>query len=354
LPRIIDVVYILGGTIYVNKENTMKTKLSILGLLLLSLNLFAFETLLKTGTHGSIFVKLNSSQADYRIDYTKWVPEKEKDDNPVIVYNHGLQSHRGWENETFEKLRDKGFVVYAFDRIGSGTSDKELSADMTTRLKGHINKWESFVETLDQFLENVKQEYPKSPIHLWANSYGAKIVTAYLLQNKDERITSTVFTTPGLYRNVVSMPVTLEMMRDFKNADPERYFKSMITDKFSNGGVWFTDDEKYLKLIDDDKKSLRIMTKQFLVQTQLMDDFIKEKSADVKNSLNSQERLYVMVRGDEMMDNGKVLAHIAQNPDGAQSKFFNGGKKHKHFLAFTEDADKVFDYIVNFLSPKTN
>ena len=330
----------------------MKFKLSILFLLLLSLNLFAFDSLLKTGTNHNLFMKLETSQTDYRISYTKWIPEPEKFNEHVIIYNHGLQSHRGWENETFEKLRDLGFAVFAFDRIGSGTSEGELSLDHTKRLKGHIKNWESFVETLDQVVSFARDLYPNAAIHLWANSYGAKIATAYLLQNNnDEKIASTVFTTPGLYRNEVSMPVTWEMMRYFKKASPERYFKSMITDKFSNGGVWFTSDKKYLKLIENDKeKSLREMTKQFLDQTQSMDDFIAEETAKVQNSLNGHKRFYLMVRGDEMMDNKKMLAHIAKNPLGAElPKFYKGGFDHKHFLAFTEDSDIVLDDIVAFL-----
>jgi len=330
----------------------MKFKLSIFFvLLILSFNIFA-----GTGKTFHWLVSLDTTKTNYRIDYTKWVPQAGNFNNHVIVYNHGLQSHRAWENETFEKLSDLGFVVLAFDRIGSGTSEGELAKKSNKRLKGHIKNWQSFVETLDKFVGVVKNEYPTSSLHLWANSYGAKIVTAYLLQKKDESIISTVFTTPGLYRNTVSMPLpqeynvlVLDRLPLFKISD-EKYFPSTITSiDGDNGAHWFTSMDSYFEYIKTDEQSLRKMTKGFLEQTQAMDKFISKTDVKTNNLLNGQKRFYVMVNGDEMMDNQKVLSHIERNPQGADYKLYEGGADHKHFLAFTEDSEIVLNDIVEYL-----
>ena len=331
----------------------MKFKLCISLLLLV----FSINILAVTGTTHHWLVTLNTTKANYRIDYTQWIPEEGNFNNHVIVYNHGLQSHRGWETETFEKLSDLGFVILAFDRIGSGTSEGEISKKFGKRLKGHITNWQSFVETLDKFVGVVKTQYPTSSIHLWANSYGAKIVTSYLLQKKDKKITSTVFTTPGLYRNKVSMPLPSEynqLLWDkipfMPNISPEKYFPSTITSRDNdNGALWFTSMDNYIEYIKSDDQSLRTMTKSFLIETQKMDKFIADEDVKSGNKLNGQKRFYVMVNGDEMMDNGAVLSHKNRNPQGAEFKFYEGGADHKHFLAFTEDAEMVLNDVVEYL-----
>ncbi|WP_300672722.1 alpha/beta hydrolase [Desulfoluna sp.] len=58
----------------------------------------------------------------FLIRYTRWKPSAENANGKVIIYNHGLQSHRGWFNGTAEDFYDQGYTVYAFDRIGCGES----------------------------------------------------------------------------------------------------------------------------------------------------------------------------------------------------------------------------------------
>ncbi len=68
-----------------------------------------------------VSVKIGTEIA-YHLAYTRWIPESPN--GIVIVYNHGLQSHRGWFNGTANDLVARGYTVYAFDRIGSGTSSR--------------------------------------------------------------------------------------------------------------------------------------------------------------------------------------------------------------------------------------
>lgn len=329
----------------------MKIKYLILLALLFSFDAIAFEKLLKTGEQKSLNIYSQYTEADYRIDYTVWNPENFN--NHVIIYAHGLQSHRGWFNSTAEKLSQKGFAIIAFDRIASGTSCGEISSMDGVRLKSHILNWETFVEVTEQVIGLTREEYPNSDLHLWANSYAAKIVTSYLLSKKESRdiIASTIFTTPGLFRNAFKMPVTMELLFTyyiFRN--PERYFKTIIKpSKGDNGAHWFTSKPEYFAMIKNDKLSARKMTRKFLSETKAMDKFIKKKSKLKDNNLNGQLRFYLMVKKDRMMNNRKMKKHINRNPVNASFRFYQGGSDHKHLLFFTDSANQALDDITYFL-----
>ena len=45
------------------------------------------------------------SEQRYRLAYTKWSPQEVS--APTVVYNHGLQSHRGWFAATAAELAEE-------------------------------------------------------------------------------------------------------------------------------------------------------------------------------------------------------------------------------------------------------
>ncbi len=327
---------------------------SILGEAISSEN--SFDQDLKTGVNNFFYqtdektVREDGLLHKYEIAYTKWTPTTPN--GHVIIYNHGLQSHRGWFFETAEELKNAGFVVYAYDRIGAGESSPLIPLTMyeptIINRRGHIHDWRIYIATLDQVKDLAKKENPSSAIHLWGNSFGAKIVTAYLLLNNKNDLASTIFSTPGLYRNEKTMPLSFSKFK-FLLSYPDEYFPSPIySENGDNGAGLFTDNRTYFEKIKYDDLSLRLFTKSFLDQANKLDNFI-EKYANSSPELNQNSRFYLMVSGDPMMDNIQMLKHIKENSSNAIAKFYEGGENHRHFLSYTRDRALELSDIINFL-----
>lgn len=304
-------------------------------------------------------------KAQYRLDYTRWLPSPETDNGHVIIYNHGLQSHRGWYNATAEKLKTLGYSVYAFDRIGSGTSSEAYAQDgwymgleewlpflpdmEVVKRRGHIREYQQFLQSIDKMVDIVAGEHPNKPIHLWGNSYGAKIVTRYLLDTERcEKITSSIFTTPGLFRDEENMPLTFSKISLFFSKNADVFPTPVVASENNNGAHWFTSDEPWVDYIRNDFLSLRTMTRKMAFQTLALDMDIEDYAYGNQGFVDSK-RLYLLVNDDVMMDNGKMLKHIADYKGNSEVKFYQGGDYNKHFLAFTQDADNAINDIDQFL-----
>ncbi len=300
-------------------------------------------------------------EVSYKIAYTKWTPKESN--GRVIIYNHGLQSHRGWFNQTAARFMDEGYTLYAFDRIGTGDSSpgKSYVVDAMNRendhiegTMGHIRSWKLFIETLDQMISIAQKEHPATDIYLWANSYGAKVVTAYLMRHGLERgIAGTIFTTPGIYRNKKSMPLPVAKWK-FLFAGHMYHFPTPIkAEGNDNGAHWFTSDPHFTALIAGDSKSTRKITANFYLQTNKLDKYIS-KYFYHNDSLASIPRFYAMVEGDLMMDNTKMERMLRRRSENITAKFYQGGSDHKHFVTFTSDKEEVLADILLFLEGQAN
>jgi alpha-beta hydrolase superfamily lysophospholipase len=257
----------------------------------------------------------------------------------------------GWYFSTAEELSSMGFTVYASDRIASGKSSGgayKTNSGISNK-KGHIRTWTLFTKILGKMIDIVDNENPKKKLHLWANSYGAKIVTAYMLEKNDKRIDSIVFTTPGLFRDKNKMPLSFNVLKILFASKTKGFPTPIVAKNKDNGAHWFTSDRKWFARIEKDELSGREFTKTFFFQTKKLDKYIAKK-AKKKSLLREIPQIYLMVRNDPMMDNSKVEKHIKilRNTE-ANYKFYEGGEDKCHFLTFTSDRKEVLRDVKNFI-----
>lgn len=291
----------------------------------------------------------------YTIRYTEWRPEK--GNGKVIIYVHGFQSHRGWFYSTANVFAENGYVMYAFDRIGSGESSNGLSiwGDDVIALRGHIRSWSLFLETLEQMIAVAVRDNPGNEIILWANSYGAKIATAYLFdrvdQVKNRRITAAIFTTPGLYSNHSSMPLPFSKIKLLFSSNTSLFPVPMVSRNKDNGASWFVAPGPWFEIIQADELSLREVTRSFYLETRNMDRFISRQQDVWKLDLPI---FYLMVKNDIMMDNDLMEQHIRSHTTKSVFKYYQGGPENKHFILFTEDRNEAIDDILLFLEGREN
>jgi alpha-beta hydrolase superfamily lysophospholipase len=285
----------------------------------------------------------------YKIVFTKWVPKRSN--GHVLIYNHGLESNRTWAFSGAEILRSRGFTVYAFDRIGSGESSPGASLDETGKvieLRGHISDFTLYLETIQKMKELAKAEHPRAKLHIWGNSFGGKLVTAYALGYPMNDVESVLFTSPGVYQNEQTMPLRFTMAQ-FNAAKETDYLPSPIYEvQNDNGAGMFTSNQPYFDNIKNDKLALRDMTKSFFEQSARMSGYI-EKAAP---KLNAVKRFYMMIDGDQMMDNVKMFAQVRAYREQAIAKFYRGGHDHRHLIFYTTDREQAFQDLIHFLLGK--
>ncbi len=314
-----------------------------------------FEQYRGRGINGEFFQpdaeisKRAGDEHGYRIVYTRWLPDTPN--GKLIVYNHGFQSHRGWFNATANVFAEAGYTVYAFDRISSGESGDGLARRRgeVVGVRGHVRAWELFTETLDLMVKQAVTENPGQSVVLWGNSYGARVLTAYLMERADElqarRIGAVIFTTPGLFSNDDTMPLPFSKVRLVTSSALTLFPLPMVERDGDNGAAWFVAPGTWFDHIRDDTLSLREVTRTFYLQTRSMDRLINRRSSPRIEI----PTFYLMVRGDVMMDNDRMEQHIASHTADAWFKYYRGGPQEKHFLLFTEDRDAAIGNIMTFL-----
>jgi alpha-beta hydrolase superfamily lysophospholipase len=291
----------------------------------------------------------------YRVRYTKWLPDESP--KKVVIYNHGFQSHRAWMNATANRLAEDGYAVYAFDRIGSGESDDgaALRSGEIQRSRGHVQSWELFLATLDEVTEIAAKEHPQTELVLWGNSYGAKLVTAYLHSRSNElerrNIRGAIFTTPGLFQNKKSMPLPFSKLKLVFSRSLTLFPVPMVEQDGDNGASWFVaQGTPWFERIQRDELSLREVTRRFYLQTAKLDKFLRKKRKDRL----SVPALYLLVEADTLMDNVKMEADASSRATDTVLKYFQGGPESKHFLLFTQDGEPAYLDILRFLDGRAS
>jgi len=315
-----------------------------------------FADLIGSGTSGrfaqedeQVSKKTGETRA-YEIRYAKWQPATPN--GKVIVYNHGFQSHQGWFYATANEFAGQGYAVYAFDRIGSGESSGGMAVDdgEVVEVRGHVRDWKLFLESVDLMLDLAAEENPGAELILWGNSYGAKVVTAYLYERADRpdvrTISAAVLTTPGNYRDKDGMPLPFSRIKLVTSGGLKRFPVPMVERDGDNGASWFVAPGPWFDRIRDDELSLREVTRTYYMETNQLDKATNGRSKRTKLGVPA---FYLMVRDDVMMNNDKMQKDIEEHASDSVFKYYSGGSENKHFLLFTEDREEAIADILAFL-----
>jgi alpha-beta hydrolase superfamily lysophospholipase len=108
------------------------------------------------------------------IFYRCWAPAEPR---AVLLLVHGLAEHSGRYGEFASFLADAGIATYALDHPGHGKSDGQ---------RGHIGRFEEYIDALGQLLSIVRQAHPDLPMVLLGHSMGGLIAADFLLQHESE------------------------------------------------------------------------------------------------------------------------------------------------------------------------
>ena len=110
---------------------------------------------------------------DADIYYQTWLPEGEI--KAAILLVHGLGEHSGRYINLVKRFVAQGYSVYAIDHIGHGKSQG---------IRKHIDAFSNFSDSLDIYLERIKEWHGDKAIFLLGHSMGGLISAHYLLKHQ--------------------------------------------------------------------------------------------------------------------------------------------------------------------------
>ncbi|MFC7322126.1 alpha/beta hydrolase [Halobacillus campisalis] len=103
----------------------------------------------------------------------------------TVIIVHGAFEHAGRYQHLAERLRSDGFSVILDDLLGQGKSKEE---------KGHIRKFDDYLHTLLQWIEQAGKQHP---IFLLGHSMGGVVVIRTLQKYKPE-VNGVILSSPAL------------------------------------------------------------------------------------------------------------------------------------------------------------
>ena len=122
----------------------------------------------------------------HRHHYQIWSPSEPA--RAVLIVCHGLGEHLGRYQLTAEYLNAHGYVVAALDHIGHGQTEGK---------PGHVEAFSDYLDGVDLFTNEIRNQFPELPLYLVGHSMGGLISTAYLL-TKQERFNGAILSAPAV------------------------------------------------------------------------------------------------------------------------------------------------------------
>lgn len=121
------------------------------------------------------------------IFYQSWLPEDESL-QAVLLLVHGLAEHCGRYGNPVNYFVPQGYAVYGLDHIGHGQSPGE---------RVFVNCFADFTDTLNIYVDKIKQWQPDIPIFIVGHSMGGLISTVYLLEHQ-QALAGAVLSAPAV------------------------------------------------------------------------------------------------------------------------------------------------------------
>ena len=111
------------------------------------------------------------------------------DPNPrgVVLIVHGLGEHIARYAPWAAQLNRRGYHVLGSDHRGHGKSGGK---------RGHIDRFELFLEEIDKLRELAVEQFPHLPVVLYGHSLGGNIVLHYVLDRGGRGLDKVVVTSP--------------------------------------------------------------------------------------------------------------------------------------------------------------
>jgi len=244
----------------------------------------------------------------------------------IFIYLNGMKTHYGRFAEIAHELISTGDVVYGLDRRGSG---------LNMRITGNYQSW---INDVDEIVDIVYQENPDADINLIGFSLGARIASAYAIQNP-EKINSMIFLSPGLKtKSKISLSKKLKIV-----AAGLLGINSNVSTSIKREDSSSLDIKEYLEFSQNDKLRICALNARDYFQAKLINDNCVLKNL---NKIKTKS-LVILAGNDEIVDNEKTKEVLAKF--GKKSKIVEYPNYRHNTLFFGEYKNRAVIDILNFI-----
>ena len=242
----------------------------------------------------------------------------------AVIFIHGIASHAAWFAETADALRERGVVVYAPDRRGSGRSGG---------LRGHLDRYSRAIDDLDEVMRVVASDLREMPVFLAASSWAAKLAVIYSARRPGQ-LRGLMLLGPGLLPRVNLSLGRRVMVVAGHLVAPTSHLEIPLTPEL------YTSTPHYIEFIRADRLRLLTATLQFFWETARLDRHRRRASANLRLPL-----LVLQGENDAMMDVTKTRRWFSQL--GTVDKTYRSYPGAGHTLDFEPDPSQ---YVADMLA----
>ena len=179
-----------------------------------------------------------NSKSGKKIFIRSWIPKGKIKKNILVI--HGLGEHSGRYKKFAEEFNKKNVGVFSFDLVGHGKS---------YGIKGHISKFQEFIELTENALIYVRKSYLDIPIVLFGHSLGGLIALWFLIQRESKEIDCSIISSPWI-RTAVEIPkILLHIQAIFKHIFPRMRLHNRLITKHLSKNKRIVDEYEKDKLV---------------------------------------------------------------------------------------------------------
>ena len=102
-----------------------------------------------------------------------WLPKNQV--KAIVLLVHGMGEHSSRYSNLVDYLLPLGYAIYSWDHVGHGRSDG---------YRKFITHFSDFTDVLTEYLQEIQQKNPHTPIYLFGHSMGGLIATHYLIDHQ--------------------------------------------------------------------------------------------------------------------------------------------------------------------------
>lgn len=250
-------------------------------------------------------------------------------DGENILYLHGIESHMGWFEDMAQKLKERGFCVWAFDRRGSGLSKEE---------RGHVENFKVLLNDIEDVINNIRKERPGRKIYLLGICGGGRFAASFAGYNPKD-IDGLIFVAPAI-KTKVSLSIKDKLDVLFSSfINPKKKIPAPLRDDM------FTANRKYIDFIKNDTLKLHHLTARFYRELVMMDFLLSRRIFGLSIPV-----LSILAGDDDIVDNEKLTKwHNRLKTRDKTLKLYQG---YRHFLPFEENAGEIADFIARWITDR--
>lgn len=242
----------------------------------------------------------------------RWDPET-PDPKGVLVLVHGDLLWSQFFKETAVTLASKGYVVYAFDLMGYGSSG------CFQGVQRHVKNFDDYLSDLELVVDFAKSEKPGVPCFVFGEDLGGTIALAYSTDaSRANKVAGFLLSSPMLAVPQLEKPVSSFGISLFPLATgPKWKLDYTFNDLFSDPEAINTASAAF----DEQNPP----TARKVLEVQNMCDYVNE-------NLDKVTAPFLLMHGNMDVRNAPGLSDQLQKNTGSKSIFFRPYPDYKHGL----------------------